>query len=194
MAAPPRHPSSGNAEVSRPTWHDPSLRPESFAPGHRPAHRKRDLRPGGQRIVACQCGEWIRAERMTAGSFSVRPWILLEYGPRAHGLERVEQASPAHGAWMQKCVPVCKKPLANLTRLPGVRARIQRHINHDRGADNILSRDATPEPAVVRISSVITHRKITVVRNQVRQFHASLSGKGPLRRRWLGGPCRVVFV
>src|ERR1700730_7004023 len=81
----------------------------------------------------------------------------------------MKQSSPAYAAGMQDGVGIRKKTLANLSRLPGVRWRIQRHINHHRRPDNILARNAAPEPAVVRVAAVVAHYKITIVGTFIRR-------------------------
>src|SRR5260370_12318250 len=69
---------------------------------------------------------------------------------------------------MQQGVCVGEKTLANLSRLPSFRRNIQRHVNHDGRSDDVLSRDAAPEAAVVGISAIVSHDEITVRRNLVR--------------------------
>src|ERR1700688_2770249 len=83
-------------------------------------------------------------------------------------LKYVKQSSPSHATGMQDSVGIGKKTLPNLTRLPGVRWRIQRHINHHRRADNIFARNAAPETAVIRVAAIVTHHKITIVGNFIR--------------------------
>src|SRR6202043_3749442 len=80
----------------------------------------------------------------------------------------MKQSSPSHATGMQDGVGIRKKTLANLPRLPRVRRRIQRHINHHRRPDNILARNAAPEAAVVRIAAVVAHHEITIVGNFIR--------------------------
>src|SRR6202171_3341958 len=70
---------------------------------------------------------------------------------------------------MQDGIGIGKKTLANLTRFPGVRGRVKRHINDHRGADNIITRNAAPEAAIVRIAAVIAHHKIAIVGDLVRR-------------------------
>src|ERR1700694_3674859 len=83
-------------------------------------------------------------------------------------LKYMKQSSPSHATGMQYGVGVRKKTLPNLPRLPSVRGRIQRHINHHRRPDNILARNAAPKSAVIRIAPVVTHHKVTIVRNFIR--------------------------
>src|SRR5579859_1500946 len=85
--------------------------------------------------------------------------------PGTVGLKSPEQPSPAHQARMHQRIGVRKEALANLTRLPSVRGDIQRHVYHDRRADNVLARHRTPEAAVVRVPAVIAHHEIRIVRN-----------------------------
>src|ERR1700674_4744549 len=81
----------------------------------------------------------------------------------------MKQSSPSHATGMQDGVGIRKKTLANLPRLPRVRRRIQRHINHHRRPDNILARNTAPEAAVVRVAAVVAHHKITIVGNFIRR-------------------------
>src|ERR1700688_2226719 len=80
-------------------------------------------------------------------------------------LKYMKQSSPSHATGMQDSVGVRKKTLPNLPWLPGVRRRIQRHINHHRRANNILTRNAAPEAAVIRVAAIVAHHKITIVGN-----------------------------
>src|ERR1700732_3912383 len=70
---------------------------------------------------------------------------------------------------MYQHVGIGYKPVNNVARLPGVGVRIQRHVDHDRGADEVFPGNTAPEAAVVRISSIVTQRKITVAGNTVRE-------------------------
>src|SRR6202166_2281563 len=83
-------------------------------------------------------------------------------------LKYMKQSSPSHATGMQDSVGVRKKTLPNLPWLPGVRRRIQRHINHHRRANNILTRNAAPEAAVIRVAAIVAHHKITIVGNFIR--------------------------
>src|SRR3984957_4791601 len=83
-------------------------------------------------------------------------------------LKYMKQSSPSHAAGMQDSVGVRKKTLPNLPWLPGVRRRIQRHINHHRRANNIFARNAAPEAAVIRVAAIVAHHEITIVGNFIR--------------------------
>src|ERR1700688_2758249 len=85
-------------------------------------------------------------------------------------LKYVKQSSPSHATGMQDGVGIRKKTLPNLPRLPGIRWRIQRHINHHRRADNILARNAAPEAAVIGVAAVVAHHKITIVGDFIRRM------------------------
>src|SRR5712664_2173155 len=85
--------------------------------------------------------------------------------PRTVSLKSPEQSFPPHQARMHQRVRVRKKTLANLPRLPGIGGDVERHVYHHRRADNIVARYRTPETAVIRVSAVIAHHKITVFRN-----------------------------
>src|ERR1700736_4955057 len=80
----------------------------------------------------------------------------------------VKQSSPSHTTGMQDSVGIGKKTFPNLSWLPGIRWRVQRHINHHRRADNVLARNAAPEAAVIRVAAVVAHHKITIVGNFIR--------------------------
>src|SRR5438309_7615125 len=82
-------------------------------------------------------------------------------------LECPENPVPAHDSGMQEGIRVGKKPLANLSWLPSLRRSIQRHVNPDRRSDNVVSRDAAPEAAVVGISPIVGHHEVTVRGNRV---------------------------
>src|ERR1700731_3707997 len=84
-------------------------------------------------------------------------------------LKYMKQSSPSHATGMQDSVGVRKKTLPNLPWLPGVRWRIQRHINHHRRANNILARNAAPEAAVIGVAAVVAHHKITIVGDFIRR-------------------------
>src|ERR1700680_2258341 len=84
-------------------------------------------------------------------------------------LKYMKQSSPSHATGMQYGVGVRKKALPNLPGLPGIRRRIQRHINHHWRPDNILARNAAPEAAVIRVAPVVAHHKITIVGNFIRR-------------------------
>src|ERR1700722_9822888 len=98
-------------------------------------------------------------------------------------LEYVKQSSPSHAAGMQDSVGVRKKTLPNLPWLPGVRRRVQRHINHHRRANNILARNAAPEAAVIRVPAIVAHHKITIVGNFI--WGVQLIGLASSYRIWL---------
>src|SRR3984957_20862839 len=98
-------------------------------------------------------------------------------------LKYMKQSSPSHTAGMQDRVGIRKKTLPNLPWLPGVRRRIQRHINHHRRANNILARNAAPEAAVIRVPAIVAHHKITIVGNFIRGVH--IIGLAGSHRIWL---------
>src|SRR5215467_8646918 len=72
-------------------------------------------------------------------------------------LKGAEEALPAHRAGMQDGVRIGVEALANMTGLPGILRNIERHIDHDRSADDVVSRDRAPEAAVVRIGPIVAH-------------------------------------
>src|ERR1700731_4186361 len=100
--------------------------------------------------------------------------------------EGVKQALPAHRGWVYQHVGVGNKTVDDVARLPCAGVRIYRHVDHHRGADEVFTRNATPEAAIVRISSIVTHRKITVVRNAVREGDIDSTALRVSRRRWFG--------
>ena len=109
-------------------------------------------------------------------------------------LKRVEQALPAHSLRMYENIAIGKKPLNNVAWFPCARVRIYGHIDHYRGADNVFPWNTTPEAAVVRISSIVAHREITVVRDAVREgeiYSAALRVSG--RRRISGTQGVILF-
>src|ERR1700686_59545 len=97
-------------------------------------------------------------------------------------LKYMKQSSPSHATGMQDSVGIGKKTLPNLPRLPGVRWRIQRHINHLRRADNIFGRNAATETAVIRVAAIVTHHEIAIVRNFIRRVQlVGLAGPHGIR-------------
>src|SRR5580704_4877696 len=100
------------------------------------------------------------------------------------GSKRSEQALPSHGTRMDDSIRIGFKSLANLSGLPGILPDIERHINHDRRADNVISRNTTPEAAVIGIAAIVAHHKITFVRNC----------EGKLQVARLAAAKRIVFA
>src|ERR1700722_10377610 len=88
-------------------------------------------------------------------------------GVAVAGLKGVEQALPAHRGGMYQHVGIGNKTVDDVTRLPCAGVRIYRHVDHYRGADEIFAGHTTPEAAVVRISSIVAHREITIIGNAV---------------------------
>src|SRR5260370_30595439 len=70
---------------------------------------------------------------------------------------------------MEHGVGISKEPLANPSRIPSLGRSIERHVEYDGSADNVPSRNAANEAAVVRVLAVVAHRKIAVVGNLIRQ-------------------------
>ena len=85
------------------------------------------------------------------------------------GSERPEQASPAHGAWMDDGIRIGIKSFANLSGLPSLLPDVERHIDHHRRSDNVVPRNAAPETAIVGIAAIVSHYKIAFVWNSERE-------------------------
>src|SRR5580704_18518788 len=94
---------------------------------------------------------------------------------------------------MENRARIRQKSLANLPRLPSIGRHIQRHINHYRRPNNVLPRHAAPKSAVVRIRPIVTHRKITIVRNLVRKLDVRVTGWRTSGRSRLAWPNRVIL-
>src|ERR1043165_7189837 len=85
-------------------------------------------------------------------------------------LECPKQPSPAHQTWVHECIRIGKKAFANLARLPGVLWNVERHVDHDGCTDYVVSRDRSPETAVVGIAAVVAHYEVAVRFNFERKF------------------------
>src|SRR5260370_18446041 len=68
---------------------------------------------------------------------------------------------------MEERVGISEKAFTNLPRLPGFGRNVQRHVNHDGSADDIVARDAAPEAAVIGIAAIVAHGEITIVGNAI---------------------------
>src|SRR5882762_4079054 len=77
-------------------------------------------------------------------------------------LKSSKNSVPAHDAGMQQSIRVGIKPFLDLAGLPSFRRNIQRHVNQDRGSDDVFSRNAAPEAAVIGISAIVAHHEITI--------------------------------
>src|SRR3984893_8424129 len=108
-------------------------------------------------------------------------------------LKGVEQALPAYRGWMNHHVGIGNKTVDDVARLPCAGVCIYGHVDHHRSADEIFARNTTPEAAVVRISSVVAHRKITIVRHAVREDDIDSTALKVSRRRWFGRAARVIL-
>src|SRR4029453_18699895 len=84
------------------------------------------------------------------------------------GLENVEQPPPPDRARMDDSVQIRQKSFADLSRLPGLRRGVQRHVDQYRCADDIFALYTSPKTRVVRILPVVAHRKIAIVWHPVR--------------------------
>src|SRR5690348_13341676 len=73
--------------------------------------------------------------------------------------KRLEQPLPTHFAWMNHGMRIRQESFAELPRFPGIGRSFERHVNYYRRADDIFSRNAARETAVVGISTVISHHK-----------------------------------
>src|SRR5258708_800826 len=107
----------------------------------------------------------------------------------------MEQAPPANGAGMEDAVNVRGEARAEIAGLPGVFRRIERHVNHDRSADDIFARNAATEAGVERVLAVVAHREITFRRYLVRKNFSfaregSFVGAGG---RWIRWAARIRF-
>src|SRR5262249_2970262 len=129
------------------------------------------------------CTARARSTRMPDRSRGIRARSRKAHQPTpsAKKLEGMEEAAPADSAGMDDGVDVGVEAFADLARFPGVRRGIKRHVNHDGRADDVFARDATPNAAVVGIASVIPHRKVAILRDNMRKLHL-----GPAQRRFTG--------
>src|SRR5208283_4131699 len=98
----------------------------------------------------------------------------------AYSLKHMEQSSPPYSSRMDQGVQVRLEPRSDIS-IPRIPRRIQRHIDDYRSSQDILARHAAPEPAIVRISAIVSHCEIAIVRYPVRKFcdfitHGRLSG------------------
>src|SRR5271168_2044045 len=84
---------------------------------------------------------------------------------KTSGSKCPEQALPSHSTRMDNGIRIRIKSFANLAWLPGILPDVQRHVNHHRRSDNVISRNTAPEAAVVGIAAIIANCKITFVRN-----------------------------
>src|SRR6266478_732908 len=105
-----------------------------------------------------------------------------------------EEALPADDSRVEDSARIGKKPFAKLSRLPGILRHVERHVNHDRRADNILARDAAPETAVEGVAAIVAHGEITVIGNAVGQLHIRVTRRSLSRRGGLGWPGGVILV
>src|SRR6267143_5686931 len=94
-----------------------------------------------------------------------------KYHDFTNPLKGPEDALPPHDAGMQDGVRVGEETLAKLTWFPGFRRNIERHVNHDWRADDVLARDAAPEPAVVGVAAIVAHHEVAVGGNGVGHVH-----------------------
>src|SRR5579871_1662691 len=104
----------------------------------------------------------------------------------------MKQAPPTNGAGMEDAIDVGRESRAKIAGLPGIVGRVERHIDHDGSADDVLPRHATPEAGIERILAVVAHCEITILRNLVwKDFflagEGSFVGTGWRRKRWTSG-------
>src|ERR1700722_9632630 len=107
--------------------------------------------------------------------------------------KRAKDPLPPNLARMKDRARIRQKSLANLPRLPGIWRHIQRHINHHRRPNDVLTRHAAPKPAVVRVRPIVAHRKITIVWDLVRKLDVRVTGRRTSRRRGFTRPDRVIL-
>src|SRR4029077_9838718 len=122
------------------------------------------------------------------GSRRLLPTAVLQ-----QNLKGLEDALPAHGSAVQDGVRGREKAFANLARLPGFRRNVQRHINHDRGADEVLARDGAPEAAVEGVLGIVAHGKVTVLGDAEWVFYFRTPERSGSRRGRLAGADGVFF-
>src|SRR5689334_1689636 len=79
----------------------------------------------------------------------------------------MKQAPPTNSAGMKDAVDVCRETRAEISGLPSAFRRVDRHVNHNRSADNVLPRDAAPVTRVERILTIVSHGEITMGRDSV---------------------------
>src|ERR1035438_4653171 len=106
----------------------------------------------------------------------------------------MKKPPPAYFARVQDGARVREKTLADLPRFPSVGRYVERHINHDRRSDNVVARNATPKAAVIRIGTVIAHRKITIVRHVIRKLDVGITRRCTSRRSRFTRTDGVILV
>src|ERR1700753_1401055 len=85
--------------------------------------------------------------------------------------ENMEQSAPAHFPGMNQRSEVCSKPFTNMAGLPHFFRRVDRHVDDQGCADNILPWHKAPETAVVGIVAVVAHHEILSWRNYQLAIH-----------------------
>src|SRR5689334_13592236 len=95
---------------------------------------------------------------------------------------------------MQERVRVSGKAIDD-ARAPWLRRSVNRGINHDRGTNNVGTRDTSLKAAVERIAAIVAHDEITVRRDGVgKHVLFSLERRAKQRRlAGLGGTGGVFF-
>src|SRR5271168_4730198 len=97
---------------------------------------------------------------------------------------------------MKERVGVGRDTVADAARFRLPVRRIDRHIDHDRSADNVVAGDAADEAAIQRIAAIVAHDEETVRRNGVGK-DVFLAFESPAEKKWLAwfrGADGVVFA
>src|SRR5262249_5881428 len=108
----------------------------------------------------------------------------------------MKQPAPANFAGMNERVGVRGNTVENSARTPGFAARINRHVNHDRCADDVVTRNAANEAAVERVLAIVAHHEKAPGRNLERKnvglAHKIAAEQGGFAA--FGGADGVVFA
>src|SRR5262249_3592906 len=78
-----------------------------------------------------------------------------------------EESLPAYEARMNQGVAVGENAFADLPRLPGRIADVERHVDHDGSADDVVARDASPKAAVEGIAAIVAESQVAIWGNFV---------------------------
>src|SRR5882724_2546393 len=109
-------------------------------------------------------------------------------------LKSVEEALPADDAGMQDGVGVRERAFADLAGFPSVRGNVERHIDHHGGADDVVTRNAAPDAAVVGIGTIVAHHDVAILGNMVWESDLGESERSASRSSGIGGAEGVRLV
>src|SRR5215467_98382 len=84
-------------------------------------------------------------------------------------LKQMKETSPTNFGRMNDGVGISGDAVENFAGAPGFMGCINGHINHDRRADNVVTRNAPDEAAIQGIFAIVAHHKETVFWNGVRE-------------------------